>query len=264
MRLLSALVLSAVFTSGLMARQRPLRLEVEPFPGPVRWAIAVGLLVVVLAITVFLPLEGLFGEPAAPDLENLSFSTLFAGHAVLGGFLVLWWALSGFSAPARFLHLSLAQPMRRTSVGVGAGVAAWVLTIGAMAAVAAVLGLGEEAAGGGSSPAGVGEIPDVVRFLVALSPWRRLLLVLSAGIFEEAFFRSFLQPRAGLLLSTALFTVSHASYGVPFMLVGVFTVSLVLGWLFRAQRDVLPCMVAHSVFDAVQLFVVLPVVVSAS
>jgi membrane protease YdiL (CAAX protease family) len=103
----------------------------------------------------------------------------------------------------------------------------------------------------------------MVRAIVGLSIPMRLALVCSAGFFEELFFRSFLQARGGLLLSTILFTASHASYGMPFMLVGVFTVSVVLGRVFARRGDVVPCMVAHAVFDAVQLFVILPVVVAS-
>jgi membrane protease YdiL (CAAX protease family) len=263
MTIVPAMVLSAVVTVGLVARVRSPRLAIEPFPGPARFGAAILLLIAVLALTVFFPLEGLFGEGMAPDPDEMPFFSLFAGHAVLGGFLLFWWGLAGFEPPRRFLRLSDKPLGGRLLAGLAAGLAAWLVTIAAMALIATALGLGgsevEEA-----EPGGIGEIPEIVRFIVALSPWRRALLVLSAGVFEEAFFRSFLQTRGGLLLSTVLFTMSHASYGLPFMLVGVFTVSLVLGLVFRAWDDVLPCMVAHSVFDGVQLFVVLPYVVSAA
>jgi hypothetical protein len=38
----------------------------------------------------------------------------------------------------------------------------------------------------------------------------------------------------------------------------------VYGLVFRARGDVVPCMVAHSVFDAIQLLVILPAVVGGS
>lgn len=263
MRLLSAFLLSAVVTFGLIARQRAPRLAIEPFPGPARLAAAIVLLTVVFALTVFLPAQGLLGTAQAPDLEGISFLSLFAAHALLAGFLVLWWGLAGFSPPGRFLRLAVGSPARRVALGLAAGLAAWTVTIGAMAVVGALFGLRDGGPLGGPEGA-ADEIPEVVRFLVGLSAPRRLLLVLSAGVFEEAFFRSFLQPRSGLLLSSILFAMSHASYGLPFMLVGVFTVSMALGILFRATDDVLPCMIAHSVFDAVQLFLILPAVVAGS
>jgi membrane protease YdiL (CAAX protease family) len=264
MSVVPALVVSAIVTLGLIARRRPPCLEIEPFPGGRRLGVAVALLVVVLALTAFLPLEGLFGDMVMPDPGSVQFFSLFIGHAVLAGFLLAWWALAGFEAPAKFFRLPTGHARRRLVLGLGAGFLVWIVTIGVMGVAATALGLDGGKLGEPESPDGIGNIPEVVRMIVALSPWRRALLVLSAGVFEEAFFRSFLQTRGGIVLSTVLFTMSHASYGLPFMLVGVFTVSLALGLLFRARGDVLPCMVAHSVFDAVQLFVVLPALVSAS
>ena len=46
------------------------------------------------------------------------------------------------------------------------------------------------------------------------------------------------------------------------MLVGIFTFSVFLGFLFRVRNDVVPCMIAHAVFDAIQLFLILPLAVA--
>ena len=204
------------------------------------------------------------------DLEGASFARLFAAHAVLAAFLLAWWALAGFPPPAGFLSVPGPDLWRRLVIGVGAGVAVWVLTIGTMSLIGGLLVyLAGGFSGGGAdaaaavAPDAAGVVPEAVGYLVGLSVPKRLLLVASAGLFEEAFFRSFLQPRAGLLLSTVLFTASHAGYGSPLLLVGVFVLSLALGRLFREQRDAIPCMVAHAVFDAIQLLVVLPVVAAA-
>jgi membrane protease YdiL (CAAX protease family) len=75
---------------------------------------------------------------------------------------------------------------------------------------------------------------------------------------EEAFFRGFLQPRVGLVVSSILFAFSHFSYGLPFMIVVVFTISLIIGRAFERAGDLLPCVVAHGIFDGVQLLVILP------
>jgi membrane protease YdiL (CAAX protease family) len=155
--------------------------------------------------------------------------------------------------------MRLERPLRAVRVGLAAGLGGWAVTMLAMAVAGMLVG-----ALGGSVGAGETEIPGVVRTIVGLSVPERLALVVSAGVVEELFFRSFLQARTGLLLSSVLFTASHASYGLPLMLVGVFAVSLVLGRVFRERDDVVPCMVAHAVFDAIQLFVVLPVVVGRS
>ena len=183
---------------------------------------------------------------------------LFLGHALLVGCLLLWWGLAGFRPLAGFLHFRLDRPLAQLRTGVVAGLGGWAITMLVMSLAGALLGVGREAV-----PVDQVEIPQLVRAIVELSVPTRIALVCSAGIFEELFFRSFLQSRSGLVLSTLLFTASHASYGMPFMLVGVFAVSVVLGRTFARRDDVVPCMVAHAVFDAIQLFVILPAVVAA-
>jgi uncharacterized protein len=90
-----------------------------------------------------------------------------------------------------------------------------------------------------------------------------LTIIAVAMTVEEAFFRGFLQPRVGLLVSSVLFALSHFSYGLPFMIVGVFTISLIIGRTFARSHDLLPCIIAHGIFDGVQLLVILPWVARA-
>jgi membrane protease YdiL (CAAX protease family) len=75
---------------------------------------------------------------------------------------------------------------------------------------------------------------------------------------EEAFFRSFLQKRIGLIASTILFALAHFTYGNPLLLIGVTVISLVIGITFHRTKNVLPGVIAHGVFDAIQLFVIVP------
>lgn len=257
MSLFGALLVSAVLVAGLTSRAAWPRFVMETFPGPLRRLAACAVLTVTLAITAILPLSRI-GQPAPViDLESLSVPELFLGHAILATCLLAWWALAGFRPLPAFLHLHLHDPRRQLREGVGAGLGGWVITMFVMTVVGLLFGIGRDAAGGVKP-----EVPEMVRAIVGLSVPTKIALVCSAGFFEELFFRSFLQARTGLLLSTALFAASHASYGMPFMLVGVFTVSVVLGRVFERRGDVVPCMVAHAVFDAIQLFVVLPSVVA--
>ena len=258
MSLLGALIVSAVLTVGLTARTAWPRLVVEEFPSRLRRGLAYFVLSLTLGLTAILPLSHVGQPPPAALLDDIGLPELFLGHALLATCLLLWWALAGFRPPSDFLHLRLDRPIAQLREGLVVGVGGWAVTMLTMTVTGTLLGLGREVPGGEQAA----EIPDLVRAIVGLPVLTRVLLVCSAGFFEEIFFRSFLQARSGLLLSTALFTASHATYGMPFMLVGVFTVSLVLGLLFRAGDDVMPCMVAHGVFDAVQLFVVLPFVAS--
>lgn len=259
MSLLGALIVSAVLTAGLTSRVAWPRLVVEEFPSALRRLLACVVLSCTLAITAVLPLSRI-GHPAPDvDLASMSMLELFLGHAILAAALLAWWALAGFRPLTAFLHLRLDAPRWQLREGLVAGLGGWVITMLVMTLIGALLGVGRDAASGGVKP----EVPEMVRAIVGLPFSTRLALVLSAGFFEELFFRSFLQARGGLVLSTVLFTASHASYGMPFMLVGVFTVSVVLGRVFERRGDVVPCMIAHALFDAIQLFVILPLVVAS-
>ncbi len=255
--------LAIAFTVALVRRERWPRLAIESFPTPARRALALSLLTLVLAIACFAPPLSLeSGAPGEP-LGEVRFGSLFLGHGLLAGFLLLWWVLAERPDPRRFLSLrSLRRDElgRELQLGAAAGAAAWAvtMTVMALAATAAGIAASEDLAAGAA-----GDVPEVVRWIVGLPLAQRFLLVVSAGVVEEAFFRAFLQARSGILVSSLLFASSHANYGLPLMLVGVFTVSVVLGWLFRVRGNIVPCMVAHAVFDGVQLFLILPAVVGS-
>ncbi len=258
MSLLGALIVSAVLTVGLIARVSWPRLVVEEFPSPLRRALGVSVLALTLGITAILPLSHVGKPPPEMSFEGIRVAELFLGHAVLATCLLLWWALAGFRPLLGFLHLRLDRPRAQLRTGIVAGLGGWAVTMLTMTVAGTLLGLG----GDGATPAHA-EMPQLVRAIVELPFLVRVALVCSAGFFEEIFFRSFLQSRGGLVLSTLLFTASHASYGMPFMMLGVFVVSVVLGRTFARRGDVVPCIIAHALFDAIQLFVVLPAVVEA-
>ena len=71
----------------------------------------------------------------------------------------------------------------------------------------------------------------MVSLVAALPLSVRFAVSLSAGVVEELFFRGFLQPRIGILGSTALFACAHLGYGQPFMLFGITLLSLFYGLL---------------------------------
>jgi len=255
----AALLLSTLTVLALVgSRYRP-RFEVEAFPSDLRRAFALALLTLTLALACFAPLLQYPDSDPNGEVRHLAFGALFLGHGLLVAFLVGWWLLAGRPALRGFLHFKGGDLPDALRLGAAAGAAGWGLTMATMAIVGTVAVTVDP-----GSLTGDGEIPVVVRTIVDLAWYQRGLLVLSAGIVEEAFFRAFLQTRCGLLLSSVLFTTSHMSYGLPLMLVGVFAVSVVFGMVFRTRRDVLPCMVAHSVFDGIQLFLILPAVVAGS
>lgn len=157
----------------------------------------------------------------------------------------------------RAFRLAEPRPLREIGVGLLAGLAIWAGVIFAVGVLAAAL----YALGGESLlPQGA---PPLVAFIAAQPLWLRFLGSLSAGFFEETFFRGFLQPRVGIALSTLLFALAHWSYGEPFMLVGVTLLSLAYAALARWRRSVWAAVTAHAVFDAVQLLILVPLALEA-
>ena len=74
------------------------------------------------------------------------------------------------------------------------------------------------------------------------------LIGLSAGIGEELVIRGVLQPRYGIVLSSLLFTALHGQYGFSFVLVGLFGLSLLLGWLAK-RYGTTHAIIAHTVYN---------------
>ncbi len=151
-------------------------------------------------------------------------------------------------------QLGFRTPRLAREVGIGllVGVAAWLAVLGVLLAVGLSLWwLGAEEL----LPK---EPPKLIPWIAALPVWLRVAVSLSAGVVEETFFRGFLQPRSGVALSTALFVLAHASYEQPLMLLGITFLSLVYAGLVRWRQNIWPAIVAHTLFDAIQLVVVIP------
>lgn len=223
---------------------------VEEFKSPLRRLVAALLFVGVLTVAVFLPVAsyGDIGELAASDL---SVPLMLVGHVILVAFLVVWWWLRGDATFAEFLHLSTDEIGPRIVQGIATGFSGWVMTILVMISAVTLVG-----SRGGAADSN--EVPVVMLWIARLPVLHKLAIVAVAMTVEEAFFRGFLQPRVGWVGSSAMFALGHFSYGMPFMIVGVLTISLVIGRTFARRDDLLPCIVAHGVFDGVQIFVVLP------
>jgi membrane protease YdiL (CAAX protease family) len=241
---LLALVCVALFA---LAGWRP---YVDEFRGRVRRLTAALLFIAILALAVFYPVTS-FGKAEDIDPQTIWFPTLLMGHYLLTGFLLLWWRLRGDTGLGRFLRLSSDRLAEKVRQGVGVGCSGWLITVMVTGTAAALFSLE------GRSPT-VDEIPPVMVWLATLPIGYKLIIVGVAMTVEEAFFRGFLQPRVGLVVSSILFAFSHFSYGLPFMIVGVFTISLIIGRAFDRTGDLLPCVVAHGIFDGVQLLVILP------
>lgn len=208
-------------------------------------------------IGVFMPL-GRIGLGMSTDFAALHPIELFGLHALLVLVLVVWYLL-GFAGTPDAGRRWISQFGYRTSrpgwevgLGVLAGLAAWAAVISALLAVAGLLYLVGAEKSLPQTP------PAAIPWMASQPLWLKVCLVLSAGLVEESFFRGFLQPRTGIALSTVFFAMAHLSYDQPFMLVGVSLLSLLFAFIVRWRQSVWAAVAAHTVFDAVQLLVVIP------
>ena len=243
-----------ILLSLVQARSRAVFAE-DGFSEPGRRAVAMALLGAVLLLVVAIPFAGgLMGTQ--PETKELSLVSVFAVHAILVFFLVCYYALSGRRSIADFLKLSSSKPGRDLAVGAGIGVVGWVLTILTASVILGVWYLVSPKLRGESS--GGATVSPMIVWLVAQPVWVKLMIVVSAMVVEELFFRSFLQTRVGPVAATLMFTAAHGAYGQPLVLVGILVIATVLAVTFSVYRNVLPCIVAHGVFDAIQMFVIIP------
>jgi membrane protease YdiL (CAAX protease family) len=259
MLLAIAAVVALDHAAARRGRQLP-GLELGGAPGwQARRAVALGALAVALYLGVFAPVAAIGFEPAI-DLDQVSVVHLFVLHAIFVVALILYfgaglWRARGVGRAARWseeLGLETRAPAREIGIGLAAGALGWVAVIALLSVLAGVVvALGGERV----LPS---EPPPTIVFVAGL-PWGlRLGLALSAGLVEEAFFRGLLQPRIGILASSVLFILAHVSYGQPFLLVGVTVLSFGLAALTRWRETIWPAVIAHTLFDAIQLLVIIP------
>jgi membrane protease YdiL (CAAX protease family) len=258
-------VAAALWADRAMERRAalPPRFSATVTSPDARWRRAFGALVVaaILWASAFAPLS-LIGV-APPDPAQLTVPRLFLLHGLLAIALAVWWALGYLPRSAdgpdwrAAFGLEAASIGRELRVGSVVGVAIWLAVLLVLLLVAVLVGVlgGHEALP--ESP------PTLVLWIGALPIPARVLVALSAGLVEETFFRGFLQPRIGVLASTALFALAHLGYGQPFMLVGVTLLSLLYAELYRRRGGVWAPIAAHAVFDLVQLLVIVPLVARA-
>jgi len=209
-----------------------------------------GLLLFVLAALV---IGSAMHVPTAKDLARTPFYQLFLLHGILVVFLAGWWLLTGRPPLREFFNLRGGDGGEMVMIGLAVGVGGWIFTI----IVALLMALILSATGLMPKPA---QPPPMIAWMAALPVWKKILIVLSAMTVEEAFFRGWLQKRVGLLASTVLFALAHSGFGQPLLLIGVALISLIIGFTFYRTKNLLPGIIAHGVFDGVQLFVVIPII----
>lgn len=240
-----------VWLAIVVLNERFALLSCDHFPSPGRKFAAYGWLALFFVVLALVVTASALQPATAAQLDQSPFYMLFSLHAILMVFLAGWWGLAGFPDLREFLNIRTEKPGETLAIGSAVGVGGWIFTLSATLLIVLIL----RGVGLVNDPP---QAPATVGWMAAMPIWKKCLLILSAMTVEEFFFRSFLQKRVGLVASTVLFALAHSTYGSPLFLVGVTVISLVIGVTFYRTKNVLPGILAHGIFDAIQLFVIVP------
>ena len=66
---------------------------------------------------------------------------------------------------------------------------------------------------------------------------------------EEFFFRAFLVPRLGIVISSVIFSLAHLGYGSIAEAIGAGVLGLVLALFYRKHGKILPNFLAHMIYN---------------
>ena len=228
----------------------------DRFPTPAAKYIAYAWIGVFMFGITFIVINSSQRVPTAEQLAHVPFYSLFLLHGILIVFLLGWWLMTDRPPLTDFLNIR--RPYGESALaGLAIGLGGWIFTITIAVIVALIL----------RATGLIGENPQpspMIAWMAGLSLWKKATVVLSAMTVEEAFFRGWLQKRVGLIVSTLLFATAHVGLGQPLLLIGVAIISLIIGFTFYRTKNLIPGVIAHGVFDAVQLFVIIPIAFKAT
>ncbi|MEK6959456.1 MAG: CPBP family intramembrane glutamic endopeptidase [archaeon] len=96
----------------------------------------------------------------------------------------------------------------------------------------------------------LGKVEQIVKedFAAASLPYLATILIVLFA--EEFFFRAFLVPRVGIILSTIVFTAFHIGYGSIAEIIGVFFLGLILAYWFKKNKSLFQNYLGHVIYDA--------------
>jgi membrane protease YdiL (CAAX protease family) len=73
---------------------------------------------------------------------------------------------------------------------------------------------------------------------------------------EELFFRALMVPWLGVFGSAIFFGLTHTAYGSIAEILGASFLGLILAYYFSRSKDLLPCIIAHAIFNLSSVFVI--------
>jgi hypothetical protein len=219
----------------------------DGFTEPWRRNTALGLLAAVLLLTVALPFAGGLSG-GVPETKDFTLVTLFAVHGILLLFLACYFALSGQRSLWDFLKLRSARPPADLGAGFLIGFAGWLLTI---VALLIVIGLWYVLRRSGV-PAPARDLAFTAVLPPGTAPGRPHP---DRRVGDDRRGASSSAPTSSPAWARRRRDADvHAAHGAghPSSSSASSSSSTVLAVTFTLYGNVLPCIVAHGVFDAIR------------
>lgn len=188
-------------------------------------------------------LASTYGNDPAPDqVGEVSVSQLAAQFVFLIALAFIAVGIRLWRNPREAVErLGLVMPSGRDlAFGVGALVGAFALTI-----AAGVLTTQFQPEVSTEINQVTGDITSNVNGVLAA-----VLFGLGSGASEELLLRGALLPRYGIVLTAILFALLHSQYGVSFVLLGVFAIGVLLGFL-RTRTNTTTAILVHALFNMI-------------
>jgi len=92
-----------------------------------------------------------------------------------------------------------------------------------------------------------------IRSILNFSPLLLIYFFVVRVFLEEFFFRAFLVPRAGVIVSSILFGITHLGYGSYAEVVGATLLGLVLAIAYKQNRRIMPNYIGHLLYNLVAI-----------
>ncbi|MBI2530300.1 MAG: CPBP family intramembrane metalloprotease [Candidatus Diapherotrites archaeon] len=103
----------------------------------------------------------------------------------------------------------------------------------------------------------LGNVTNAIETVKKTAPLLLIYIFLVRIPAEELFFRSFLTKRLGIWLSSAIFALAHVSYYSTGEVIGAFILGAILAHNFRANRTIVPNIIAHILYNFIIIILVL-------
>ena len=98
-------------------------------------------------------------------------------------------------------------------------------------------------------------VENVLTQLISLSPFLLIYLFIIRVFLEEWFFRAFLVPRTGVILSSIIFGLLHFGYDSIGEVIGAILLGMVLAVSYNQHKKIIPNFIAHLLYNLIVVLV---------